>query len=153
MWHDAHEAYLVSRIESADPIQLVGLLYQGATVAVREARSHLAAGDIAARSRAISKAHAILAELTVSLDHQRGGDLSARLAQLYDYMMRRLLEANFRQIDEPLVEVLGLLATLGEAWDGIQEKDPPAERTDSPWMGTPEAQDAAPAYASANWSL
>ena len=29
MWHNAHDAYLESRIESADPIQLVRLLYQG----------------------------------------------------------------------------------------------------------------------------
>ena len=151
MWHDAHDAYLESRIQSADPIQLVRLLYQGATAAVREARSRLAAGEIAERSRAISKAHAILTELTVSLDHQRGGDLSARLAQLYDYMMRRLLEANFRQMDEPLAEVLGLLATLGEAWDGIQEHPEPVEQAESPWAQMP--QEAAPAYSSGGWSL
>ena len=151
MWHDAHDAYLESRIQSADPIQLVRLLYQGATAAVREARSRLAAGEIAERSRAISKAHAILTELTVSLDHQRGGDLSARLAQLYDYMMRRLLEANFRQMDEPLAEVLGLLATLGEAWDGIQEHSEPVEHAESPWAQMP--QEAAPACSSGGWSL
>jgi flagellar protein FliS len=151
MWQDAHDAYLESRIESADPIQLVRLLYQGATAAVREARSHLAAGEIAERSRAITKAHTILTELTLSLDHQRGGDLSTRLAQLYDYMLRRLLEANFRQIDEPLAEVLGLLATLGEAWDGIQEQNKPVEREESPWTQTPP--EAPPSYASGGWSL
>src|SRR5206468_2046051 len=37
-------------------------------------------------------------------------------AQLYDYMQRRLLEANMKQADAPLSEVLGLLSTLSEAW-------------------------------------
>jgi flagellar protein FliS len=150
MWQNAREAYLESRIGSADPIELVRLLYQGATASVRDARTHLAAGDIAARSEAIAKAHAILTELATSLDHQQGGELSQRLARLYDYMQRRLMEANFRQIDEPLAEALGLLATLAEAWEGVQQQMKPAESHENPW---PVPQDAAPAGASAGWSL
>lgn len=150
MWQNAYDAYLESRIESADPIQLVRLLYQGATTAVREARAHLEAGEILGRSRAISRAHAILTELSTSLDHVRGGELSLRLARLYDYMQRRLLEANFQQSVEPLTEVLSLLATLGEAWDGIQEKADRPERAASPWAG---AQETASASGSSGWSL
>src|SRR5579883_930425 len=102
MWQNAHEAYLESRIGSAGPIELIRLLYQGATASVREARRHLAAGDIGARARAINKAHAIIGELQASLDQERGGELSRRLAQLYAYIQRRLWEGNFRQADEPL---------------------------------------------------
>jgi flagellar protein FliS len=120
MYQNAHETYLEGRIASADPVELVNLLYQGAASAVRDARQYLAEGDIPARSRSISRACDILTELTVSLDHSAGGDLSRRLEQLYDYMQRRLLEANFRQEDGPLAEVLGLLATLGEAWAQIR---------------------------------
>ncbi len=126
MWQDAHEAYLESRIEAADPIQLVRLLYQGAISSVKNARSHLAAGRIVERSSSISQAHAILSELAASLDHKCGGELSLRLAQLYDYMQRRLLEANLQQKDEPLAETLGLLATLGEAWEDISKKPRPS---------------------------
>jgi flagellar secretion chaperone FliS len=121
-------AYLETRVTGAEPVELVRLLYQAATGAVRDARRHLAAGEIAARSRAISKAYAIIAELAGSLDRQRGGALAARLAQLYDYIERRLLDANLRQADVPLAEVLGLLATLGEAWDGVAAESRPAER-------------------------
>jgi flagellar protein FliS len=122
MYQNAHETYLEGRIASADPLELVGLLYQGASGAVRDARRHLSDGDIAARSRAISKAYDILTELTVTLDHTTGGDLSRRLEQLYDYMQRRLLDANFQQADAPLVEVLALLATVGEAWDELRHR-------------------------------
>src|ERR1043166_2646259 len=108
MYPNAYETYLEGRIASADPLELGKLLYQGASDAVRDARRYLEAGEISARSRAISKACEILTELTVSLDHAAGGEISSRLAQLYDYMQRRLLDANFRQADEPLVEVLGL---------------------------------------------
>jgi flagellar protein FliS len=153
MWQNAHDTYLENRIESADPIQLVRLLYQGATRWIREARRHLASGEIEARSRALSNAHAILTELTLSLDHVRGGELSVRLSHLYDYMQRRLLEANFRQVDEPLAEVLGLLSTLGEAWDGIQEEAAaPVGRTENPWAQAPPPE-AAHALSSGGWSL
>lgn len=152
MWRDAHDAYLESRIESANPIELVRLLYQGAMTAVRDARKHLAAGQIAARSRAISRAYAIVAELTASLDHRAGGELSLRLATLYGYMQRRLLEANVQQADPPLAEVLGLLTTLGEAWDGIQNAaSESVEPAATPWAQvSPEAE---PACASSGWSL
>jgi flagellar protein FliS len=129
MWQNAHEAYVETRVLSADRIGLVRLLYQACLAAVRDARRHLAEGEIAARAQAITKAWGILTELTHSLDHQRGGQIAAQLARLYDYMQRRLLEANLQQADEPLAEVLGLLATLAEAWDGIQNQreSPPAQ--------------------------
>src|SRR5260370_30131620 len=66
MWNNGHDAYLESRVTSADPVELVNLLYQGCTVAVREARRHLAQGRIGERSREINKAFEILVELDVS---------------------------------------------------------------------------------------
>lgn len=142
------DAYLESRITTAEPLELVRLLYQAATGAVREARRHLAAGEIAARSRAISKAYAIMAELAGSLDRERGGAIAERLSQLYDYIQRRLLEANFKQADAPLAEVLGLLATLGEAWDGVASQTQPLERPapPPPMAWTPDAVTAGRAW-------
>jgi flagellar protein FliS len=138
----AYDAYLESRIESAEPVQLIRLLYQGALAAVRDARRHLASGDIASRSRAVSKAFAIVMELTASLDRERGGEIAVRLMQLYDYVQRRLLEANARQQDEPLAEVLGLLTSLSEAWQGVEEAGRPAEAVSGPWAQAANAETA-----------
>lgn len=137
MWKNPHDAYLESRILSAEPLELVRLLYQACTGSVREARRHLADGEIAARSACISRAYGILLELTASLDHGVGGDLSRRLAALYDYMQRKLLEANHRQSDGPLAEVLGLLSTLAEAWDAIGAPVPVAEPAAGAWAQPP----------------
>jgi len=142
MWNRGHDAYLEEQILSADPLELIRVLYQEATRAVRKARGHLAAGEIAARARTITHAYRVLSELNRSLDHQRGGDVSRRLAGMYAYMMRRLLEANSQQSDEPLAEVLGLLATLSEAWDGLR----PTAAADaeipvsSPWANAAAAE-------------
>ena len=152
MWQNAHDAYLESRVLSADPLELVHLLYEAAIEAVREARRYLAAGEIAARSRSITKAFGILQELVAALDHERGGEISGRLGQLYDYMQRRLLEANFQQTDQPLAEVLGLLATLAEAWQGVKRQTQPAAPPENPWAQRPPVE-AATAYGSSAWSL
>jgi flagellar protein FliS len=126
----AQDAYLESQIQTADPLELVRLLYRAAGGATRSATAHLAAGRIAERARQISKAHAILTQLTVTLDHARGGALSRSLAELYDYMQRRLLEANQRRKAEPLVEVERLLTTLLEGWDQIAP-EPAARQIDA----------------------
>jgi flagellar protein FliS len=113
------ENYLESEVLAASPVGLIRLLYRGALDAVRAARACLHARDIAGRSRQITKASRIVAELTVSLDHAKGGEISRTLAELYDYMQRRLNEANFQQIEAPLVEVESLLSTILDAWDAV----------------------------------
>ncbi len=153
MSYNPHDAYRESRILSAEPIELIRLLYQAATAAVRDARRHLAAGEILPRAKAISRACEILIELTSSLDHTRGGEISARLAQLYDYMLRRLVAANFQQADAPLAEVLALLSTLSEAWDGVktQTSEPPLP-AESRWA-QPVPVETAATYSPQAWSF
>jgi flagellar secretion chaperone FliS len=150
MWRNAHDAYLEERILSADPLELVRVLYQAAGRSVRKARGHLAAGEIVERARAISQAYRVLSELHRSLDHERGGDLSRRLARMYAYIMRRLIEANRLQQDEPLAEVQALLATLAEAWEGLRPAPEPEIPQARPWAkATPEEM----SYSSHGWSF
>jgi len=110
------DAYLETRVLTADPMELICLLYEHAGDAVAEARHFLKAGQIAARSQAISKAIGIIGELNASLNHSVGGTISANLAQLYGYMTARLTEANVRQDDRRLAEVESLLTTLADGW-------------------------------------
>jgi len=117
MWK---KAYLESRILSADPIELIQILYEHAILTVGEARASLAVGDIAARSKAISRTIEILAELEGSLNHEAGGSISRNLGELYQYMRMRLTTANVKKEDAPLAEVESLLNTLAEAWNAIR---------------------------------
>ena len=109
-----------TRVLSADPLELVHILYEHTLAMVGDARRYLAGGNIAARGRSISRALAAIDELNKSLDRQAGGALAANLAALYRYMRIRLLTANIRQEDAPLAEVEKLLRTLGDAWRAIR---------------------------------
>lgn len=150
MWKDA---YLDTRVLSADPLELVHILYQHTLTMVTDARQHLAQGDIAARGHSISRAIAAIEELDRSLDRGAGVALAQNLAALYQYMRSRLLVANIRQEDAPLAEVEGLLRTLGEAWSAIR----PAAQVESPQgaearMGLKAFAAVAAEYAEQGWS-
>lgn len=134
----AQNPYLESRVLTADPLELVRLLYQHGLESTRAARRHLAAGDIAARSKSVCGAIDAVAELDKSLDHSIGGEVSRNLAELYQYIRRRLTEGNLKQQDGPLAEAESLLATLYEAWKPRQAeavKAPPAVFAAAPPAG------------------
>jgi len=115
--------YFEQMILSASPIELVRLLYQQAIASVVDAREHLREGRIRERGAAIRKAHAILAELMISLNPEYAPEMAENLRKLYCYMQERLLEAHMRQIDGPLEETGQLLTTLADAW---REEESPA---------------------------
>jgi flagellar protein FliS len=124
MMDNPYSNSLEARVLSATPLELVVILYDGAIDAVRAARGHLASGNIRARCRSVSKAVGILIELSQSLNFEAGGDLSKRLAGLYQFMRSNLLEANFRQADDGLAATERLLISLREAWFTVSAQAP-----------------------------
>ena len=129
--------YFEQMILTASPVELIRLLYQRAIASVRDAREHLRNGRIPERGQAINRAWLVLVELGTSLDVEAAPQLAKRLGGLYAYMQGRLLEANLKQQDAPLAEVLSLLSTLEEAWkavpDCVADKAMVAAR--NPWAG------------------
>ncbi len=116
------DQYFEAEVLNADPMKLVTLLYQGARTAVAAATVALSEGNIAERSKQILKAWEIVQELNRTLDHEKGGEISGRLAELYGYVGQRLLDANAEQAVKPLEDAGAVLAILTEAWSGLQGK-------------------------------
>jgi flagellar secretion chaperone FliS len=135
------DSYLEAQVDSASPLQLVDIAYQTAIAALDAAREHLRNGRIAERAKSITRVTTILMELSAALDHKAAPEMSLQLARLYEYMTHRLREANFQQSEKPLIEVEGLLRTLGEAWSQIAAAD--AGTGHPPVMSRP--QEPAPA--------
>jgi len=125
--YQGHKSYLENEVLSADPLKLVLLLYRGAIDAIYSARQHLAKREIRERSKAITKAQLIVFELARSLDLEKGGSLATELARLYQYIGRRLVDANVHQQDAPLAEVGELLTTLLEGWEHCAPPTPTFE--------------------------
>lgn len=110
---------LETSVSAAEPHRLIQMLFEGALLAVAQARQAIGQGNVAEKGRAISKAIQIIEEgLKTSLD-DRGGELSGQLRALYDYMSRRLLFASLRNNTEALDEVTSLLGEIRDAWNAI----------------------------------
>ncbi|MEI7431781.1 MAG: flagellar export chaperone FliS [Betaproteobacteria bacterium] len=111
-------------VQSANPHQLIILLFEGAREAVVIARAGMESGNVPQKGMAITKAiDIILNGLRASLNLEEGGNLAQNLYALYDYMARRLLHANLRNDKAALDEVLNLLSEIHSAWITIGNKD------------------------------
>lgn len=111
-----------SGVTTADPHKLISMLYQGAMLAIANAKSGILRKDIPAKGVAISKAISIIEDgLIVSLDKEAGGELAQNLSALYAYMCTRLVAANLKNDIAALDEVARLLNDLKGAWDSIRQ--------------------------------
>lgn len=116
-----------SGVAAADPHRLVLMLFDGALEAIKLAKAHIAAANVAEKGRALGKAVRIVEEgLKASLDKDAGGPLARQLAALYDYASLRLLQANLKNDHAALDEAGRLLADLRDAWSQIGARRAPA---------------------------
>ena len=114
---------LVSAVNSASPLQLILLLYDGAIGSLATAKGHMQDMKFAEKGRLISKAIGIIEGLRSVLDFERGGDISKNLNDLYEYMKHRLTIANLKNDPEGPAEVIRLLNDLRSAWAKLDEKE------------------------------
>ncbi len=109
-----------SGVLSATPHQLIVMLFDGVQLAIRTAGLHMRNGNVAEKGRLISKALDIVNHgLLAALDRERGGEVAAALASIYDYISWLLLQANLRNDQSKLDEAARLLEDISTAWREI----------------------------------
>ncbi|MCL6622112.1 MAG: flagellar export chaperone FliS [Syntrophobacterales bacterium] len=128
-----HQQYLATQVTTADRLQLVVMLYEGALGFLRQAREHMEVKDAPAKGRCLGRALDIIAELNASLNFQEGGELAANLSRLYHFMTQHLTRANLTWNVQAVEEVMAMLTDLKQAWEQIcrqarsaQVSEPPA---------------------------
>ena len=110
-----------SGVASASPHRLIQMLMEGALEKINLAKGYMQRGEIALKGSHISWAISIIDGLRMSLDIEAGGEIAQNLDDLYDYMGRRLVEANLDNDEAMLDEVAGLLLEIKSAWDTVPE--------------------------------
>ena len=106
-------------VAAADPHRLIVMLLDGALERIVTARGCMQRNETSEKARLINRAVSIIGELRNSLDLSKGGQIAANLAELYDYMCRRLLLATSENKAEMLDEVSTLLHEIRSAWLAI----------------------------------
>lgn len=116
-----HQVGVEAQTADATPHQLVQMLLDGAAARLAAAKGAIAAGETARKAELIGRVIDIVDHLRAALDVERGGELAENLSALYEYMSRRLLEANLHNEPTVLDEVAGLLKELQSGWRAIGE--------------------------------
>lgn len=105
--------------DSADPHQLIVMLFDGALERIAIAKGAIQRNEIEEKGQKIGRAIAIIDGLRASLNKDLGGDIANNLDDLYEYMQRRLFEANLKSDIPTLDEVADLLKEIKSAWVSI----------------------------------
>jgi len=108
-----------SGLDEANPHRLIQMLMEGALDRIAQGRGYMARKEVGPKGEQISRAISIIEGLRICLDPSQAPELAERLEQLYDYMGRRLVEANLHNDPAILDEVSGLLKEIKAGWDGI----------------------------------
>ncbi|MGQ0619451.1 MAG: flagellar export chaperone FliS [Panacagrimonas sp.] len=101
---------------TASPHQLIAMLLEGALDRVARARGAARNGDRMGRVQNIGSAISVVEHLRLCLD-RNAGPIAQRLDSLYDYVLRRLAQANAAGDPAMLDEVADVLRPIKDAWD------------------------------------
>lgn len=113
----AHNAYKQNSVTTASPGELTLMLYNGCLKFLTIAKKAMLDKNIEAKNTNLQKAQAIITELMITLD--MNVPISKEIQPLYDYMNRRLLEANIKNDPAIIDEVAGLVTEFRDTWKEV----------------------------------
>ncbi|MCL2603237.1 MAG: flagellar export chaperone FliS [Defluviitaleaceae bacterium] len=101
-------------IMSASKEELTLMLYEGGIKFCNQALAALEKKDIPKANDLILRVQDIVREFQITLNHDY--PIARQFDNLYDYMHRKLVEANFRKDAVVLNEVLGMFRSFRDTW-------------------------------------
>ena len=118
----AAQNYRRTRVMTATPEQLQMMLYDGALRFAEQAKAALHKKDFEGSFNGISRVQKILTELTSTLKHDVAPELCGKLAALYTYVYKKLIEANVDHNMKSLEEAIDLLRYQRETWSMLLDQ-------------------------------
>ena len=124
-YQNAYAAYQKTNVNTASQGRLVVLLYEGAVKHLKAAlnlfdeNEKIKPGNIEQFGIHLQKTQAIITELQVSLDMDKGGDIARNLMSLYVYFNEELMDATISHNKKKIEFVLSKVDELAGAWRTI----------------------------------
>lgn len=115
----AAQMYQKNAVQTASPEKLTLMLYDGAVKFTNIAIEAIEAGDIEKAHNNIVKAQNIIVEFRSTLDMKY--PVAKDFDVVYDYIYRRLVEANMKKDKDILVEALKHIKTMRDTWREVMK--------------------------------
>ena len=117
-----YTAYQNTNIKTASQGKLVVLLYEAAVKNLKNAESlideenKIKPSNMEKFGKFLQKAQAIITELQVSLDMEKGGEIAKNLMSLYIYFNQELISVNIKHDKTKLEYIEQQMSELLKAW-------------------------------------
>ncbi|MEG9295773.1 flagellar export chaperone FliS [Mangrovibacillus sp. Mu-81] len=115
--NNPYAAYQNNSVTTASPGELTLMLYNGSLKFIHIAKKAIEDKNIEMKNTNIQKAQAIVSELMVTLNTDL--EISQKLMSLYDYINRRLTEANVKNDGAILEEIEGMITEFRDTWKQV----------------------------------
>ncbi|MBY6052170.1 flagellar export chaperone FliS [Cytobacillus firmus] len=112
-----YQSYQQNSVNTASPGELTLMLYNGCLKFIHLAKKAIEEKNIEMKNINIQKAQSIIQELMVTLNMDI--EVSKNMMSLYDFMNRRLMEANVKNDASILAEVEGLVTEFRDTWKEV----------------------------------
>ena len=114
--------YLRDAVMTASPEQLQLMLYDGAIRFARQARDALDAKDYETSYVRLTRAQHIILEMQNGLNYEVNRPLCERMAAIYNFLYRKLVDANVNRNVADIDDVLKILRIERETWQILVDK-------------------------------
>jgi flagellar protein FliS len=115
-------AYRESAVLSAQPEQLIVMLYDGARRFLGQAAIAMGDGQVELAHRKLRRTEDILLHLREVLDMEQGGEIATRLQSIYVFCQSYLLKARLDRDPAKIDRVSAMLGELRDAWATIEQQ-------------------------------
>ena len=115
-------AYRESAVLSAQPEQLIVMLYDGARRFLGQAAIAMGDGQVELAHRKLRRTEDILMHLREVLDMEQGGEIATRLQSIYMFCQSYLLKARLDRDPAKIDRVSAMLGELRDAWATIEQQ-------------------------------
>jgi flagellar secretion chaperone FliS len=115
-------AYRESAVLSAQPEQLIVMLYDGARRFLHQAAIAMGEGQVELAHRKLRRTEDILLHLREVLDMEQGGEIATRLQSIYMFCQTYLLKARLDRDPAKIDRVSAMLGELRDAWATIEQQ-------------------------------
>ena len=115
--NNPYQSYQQNSVNTASPGELTLMLYNGCLKFITLAKKAMKAGNVQDKNTNLIKAQNIIHEFMVTL--KMDIKVSKELMVMYEYIHRRLVEANVKSDETILEEVEGLVTELRDTWKQV----------------------------------
>ena len=111
--------YKKTELETTDQISLILKLYDRAIQLLEKAKSDIEEKQYEEKDISLTKAKDIVFELLTSLDEEKGGEIAASLSQLYNFVIREIIDANMNLNRKAIDNSIHILSELRKSWNSL----------------------------------